>query len=466
MLPQNIFLQETGQTETELQLHKAKGQVMQKQCNREDGVNRIVVSMNEQQDGKEQDIPETGGHEPQPIDTIHIHYFPDAIVIVKEEADARTVDSTPVLPRKTSLLPAYVICCFYCLLIVSTLAFQVSALLNPPIATVTIVPKSQTVTTTGTLQLGRVLRPLTISQSQTVATTGTGHQDAKAASGTVTFYNGQQTAQTVAQGTVFTDRAGVSIVTMQPATIPPGNPRTGYGSVTVTAQAVDAGSKGNIPAGEVNTPIALAVFVKNNQFAGGQDERDFQTVAKSDIDNTASPLQVTLDQSMQDTLTGQLKSGEALVSPKCTTTQTSDHQAGQEATQVKVTVSETCSGIAYSTQELTSKVMQLLTSQAAKTLGSGYSILENPQITITQATPAKRVLLSFTSISTWIYALSTQEQHSLKKLIAGKTKAQAIELLTRLPGIERVSLQSSGFGDDTRIPKKLSTIHLTIMYGI
>ncbi len=169
---------------------------------------------------------------------------------------------------------------------------------------------------------------------------------------------------------------------------------------------------------------------------------------------------------MQDTLTRQLKNGEALVSPICTTTITADHQAGQEATTVKVTASETCSGIAYNTQQLTSKVTQLLTSQAATKLGSGYSMLENPQITVTSVTPAKQVILSFTSVSTWIYALSTQEQQSLKKLIAGKTKGQAIELLTRLPGIERVSLQLSGFGDDTRIPKTLNTIHLMIFYGI
>src|SRR5258708_31450942 len=93
--------------------------------------------------------------------------------------------------KNLSLFPAYVICLFYLVLVLSTLAFQVYELLNPPIATVTIVPKSQTISLTGTLKLGRLLPPLTLSQAQTVPTTDRGHQDARAAQGLITFYNGQ-----------------------------------------------------------------------------------------------------------------------------------------------------------------------------------------------------------------------------------------------------------------------------------
>ena len=129
-----------------------------------------------------------------------------------------------------------------------------------------------------------------------------------------------------------------------------------------------------------------------------------------------------------------------------------------------MTVSETCSGIAYNDQELTSKVTQLLTSQAVKKLGSGYSMLENPQITVTSAITSKPVTLSFRSVSTWVYALTTQEQQHSKKIIAGKYKQNALQLLYSLPGIESVSLQFSGFGDATKLPKDLSHIHLLILY--
>src|SRR5215471_3510229 len=182
---------------------------------RGDDILHIAVSMDDQHNGQQQDIPEITEQETHPEETIHIHYFPDAIVILKEGVQVQVVDSSPVLPQKTSMMPAYAICCFYILLIVSTLAFQLYCLVNPAAATITILPKSQTVSMTGTLQLGRVLLPLTISQSQTTTTTGKGHQSAKAATGTVTFYNGQFQSIFLAAGTIITGASGVQILTDQ-----------------------------------------------------------------------------------------------------------------------------------------------------------------------------------------------------------------------------------------------------------
>ena len=41
-----------------------------------------------------------------------------------------------------------------------------------------------------------------------------------------------------------------------------------------------------------------------------------------------------------------------------------DHQPGEEATQVNITVSETCTGMAYSTQAYQSRIMQIANQQA------------------------------------------------------------------------------------------------------
>jgi len=383
----------------------------------------------------------------------------------EEESELSDLDTVP-LQTKPQPQPASNVAIgvwlFGLLVPLFCIAVQLYFIVNPFIVTITLLAKSQQISLQGTLQQGRVISPLTLSQSQTVPTTGRGHQDAKQATGSITFYNGQFQTITIPAGTTLTGSDGVQVVTDQDANIPPDNPPVN-GQTTVSAHAVNKGIAGNISAGDINSTVAIAVLAKNTSaFYGGQDERNFQTVAKSDITNTAAPLKTTLDQSMQDTLTGQLKSGEALASPHCTPTTTTDHQTGQEATEVKVTVSETCSGIAYNTQELTSKVTQLLTSQATTKLGAGYSILESPQITITSATPAKQVTLSFTSVSTWVYALTTKDQQAIKKLIAGKNTDKALQLLSALPGIERVSLQSSGFGDSSRIPKDISSIHLLI----
>lgn len=289
------------------------------------------------------------------------------VLIVRErevDEDPQVVDSAPVKHKRDSM--AFLPVCMFLLVIVSTLTFQFYCIVNPPVATITIIPKSQTVTLTGTLQLGRALQPLTLSQSQTTATTGKGHQDAKEATGYITFYNGQQTEQTIAYGTVFTGNDGVSIETTQSATIPPGNPSTGYGTATVTAQALQAGSNGNIQAGDVNTPIAVAVFAKNTQFTGGQDERDFQAVAKKNIDTISTPLKIAVTKSVAGAFQGQLKQGEALYLLPCSPTVTSDHAIGEEATTVKVTVSQTCSAIAYSNQELETKISAFLSTHISK----------------------------------------------------------------------------------------------------
>lgn len=192
-----------------------------------------------------------------------------------------------------------------------------------------------------------------------------------------------------------------------------------------------------------------------------------QTVTKTDIDNTASPLKANLAQSVQGALQGQLKQGEQLQTLPCSPTVTSDRQPGQEATTVKVTASETCSGIAYNAQELTDKVTQLLASQEAKKVGAGYSLLESPQVTVTQASSQNtKVVVSFNAQSVWVYALSSAQQHHIKAIIAGKNTQTALQLVRSLPGIESASLQWSGFGDATRLPKNLNTIHLMIVYGL
>ena len=133
----------------------------------EEQVQELLVGMDERSE-QEHEPGNPGNEGTEEIQDIYV-------LIVREregEGDqAQVVDSTLVLPQKISFLPAYAFCGLYLLLIVSTLAFQLYSIVNPPIATVTIVPKSQAVTLTGTFQLGRLLQPITISQSQTVSTT-------------------------------------------------------------------------------------------------------------------------------------------------------------------------------------------------------------------------------------------------------------------------------------------------------
>jgi hypothetical protein len=156
---------------------------------------------------------------------------------------------------------AIVVCLFGLFFPISCIALQLYLAFHPFIATITIIPKSQQVTLTGTLQLGRVLSPLTISQSQAVPTTGKGHQDEKAATGFITFYNGRSSSVTIAAGTTVTAASGIEVITNQDAIIPAGNPPT-YGETTVPASTLVTGRRGNISVGDINSSIAIAVFAK------------------------------------------------------------------------------------------------------------------------------------------------------------------------------------------------------------
>ena len=347
----------------------------------------------------------------------------------------------------------------YLLLIIACMNFQLYLIFHPPTATITIIPKAEEMTLTGTLQLGRVVSPITLSQSATGPATGKGHQDAKQATGTITFYNGQLSPQTVPAGTILTGTDGVQIITDQDATIPAADPTANppvFGQVTVSAHVVNSGVRGTIPAYDISQPCCLAsVIAKNTQaFHGGQDERDYQTVTQADIDVAAASLKTTLSESMQGALEGQLKNGEALVTPLCSTAVTADHRPGEEATQVKVITSKTCSAVAYNKDALRAQVTQLLTTQARNKLGSRYSLLGTVQVTVTQASvPSKTkiVVLSFSCVGTWVYTLNLTAQEHLKHLIAGKQKWQAVSILSHVPGIQAVRI--AGVDDNERLPK-------------
>jgi hypothetical protein len=428
--------------------------------NMQENVNSILARMDgnrgEDEKAPEQSIPLEG---PEPIQDIY--------VLVVREHDEEELDQpqedevieTTLAPQK----PPFIVlatCIFALLLPIASITFQLYLAFSPFTAIVTILPKSQIVTLSGTVQLGRIVSPLTLRASQTVATTGKGHQDAKAATGFITFYNGSFSEQTVPAGTILTGTDGVQVVTDQDAFLPAGNPPS-YGQTTIAAHAIHPGSQGNIPSFAITQIYASTVLAKNTTaFYGGVDARDFKTVAKADIVNGATPLKSSLAQGLSVALRNQLRSGEVLISPTCTFQVSSDHQVGAEANQVTVTVAATCSAIAYNKDGLHKAVTQLLTSQAIRTLGAGYHLIGEFTVTVNQATRIDTTpTLVFSSHSTWVYEVTAKEQERIKTLIAGKTKHDALQLLSSLPGIHSIAIT---WRDDTRLPKDTQYIHLIL----
>ncbi len=438
-------------------------------------------------------LQETGGeeetHTPLEEEQATIHVYPVAgggilftkvpldqkepTIIESQEPDTEiplTKHTTTPGKEPPFFLSFLLMLCFFLLFDVADT--QITALLTPTI-TVTLTPKAQIITTIQAFPLvsegsgngvpGRVLPVFTLTQTQPTQATGHGHQSAKHATGTLTFYNGLFTAQFVSRGTLFTGRDGVQVTTSASVTIPAANPPQ-FAEVSVSASTTRAGSAGNIAAGDINTTIANGVLVKNSPFAGGQDARDFPLVTRDDIQRVQASLTPHLLQSEQAVLTSQLTASEALAPPTCTPTTTADHGPGSETTTVQVTVSASCTAVAYNQQAVQVQARQFLTRMAATQLGTGYTLTGAIHVTNTQATAAKNVVFSFTCAGTWVYTFSPQEQQHLKTLIASKTKPQALQLLRSQQGIASVTI--AGVPDNQSLPEDLTHIHVLLLFGM
>jgi len=408
--------------------------------------------------GPEEDEPPTVESEPAAAEPAAV---PD-----EDEQDA---PEPPHAPRRhLAVLPLVGVA--VCILLAGILSVVfLLPLVTPPEATITIVPISKQITTTSTLTVvagqtptaeqlaGRTLPAVTMSQQQTVPTTGKAHQDARAAHGLLTFYNAATYSQVIPAGTIVIGADGVQIVTEQDAIIAAASYPT-FGQTTVASHAIVTGPAGNIAGGDIYGPCCrLNVSAVNGPFTGGTLARDYQTVTAQDISAVGNSLKTSLNQSVQAALQTQVHTDETLITPlPCQESVKPDHQPGEEATQVQITVSETCTGMTYTTQAYQNRLMQIVNQHA----GDGYLPLGQVQSTITQAVSQDRhrTQLHITFAQSYAYQVSQQQQQSMKSLIAGKSKAQAVSTLLHIPGIQSVSVSSA------TIPTETQHIRVIVVY--
>src|SRR6266566_4946515 len=346
-----------------------------------------------------------------------------------------------------------------------------------PSATVTIIPTSMQIAMTRAVTVvstnanatqqqvpGRLLETIMLGQAKTVPATGTGHQQAQAAHGFITFYNALPAPQMIPAGELLTGAGGVEVVTLQQAVIPAGT-LASNGQVTVPAQAVNVGPQGNIAANDMYGKCCRDnVFVSNGPFRGGQDARSYQMVTQQNINSALSSIQASLDQSVQAALSQQVQPNETLVIPvPCSSTVTPDHKAGEEASHVRVTVSETCTGEVYDTKALHDLLTQTVTQEATKLLGNGSGLVGDLQTSITQETINTHhgtAILQVKVRSTWVYQFSQAQQAQIKLAILGKSREEATTLLLHMPGVQTVSISTRN-GD--ALPTDVQRIHLNFV---
>ncbi len=408
---------------------------------------------------------------------------------------ATAVPLSPLPQRDTPLRPATtrprqqgkrgVLVGVLCVLLAgAALGASLLALLTAS-ATVTLIPQARAISTTTRLTVvtegpdnplhhevsGRWLSALTLSQERTVQTTGTGHQPAQAAHGMLTFYNASLAMQTVSAGTVLVGADGVEVVTEQDAVLPAGSLATN-GQVSVPAHAVIAGPTGNIQAGDIYGPCCrLNVLVQNRTaFQGGQEARSFPMVSPADLNGTIVALVASLQESIQAALAVQLHPDESLLPPLCTPTVSANHAVGEEASQLRVTVDETCTGLAYSTQALHDLMTQVVTGLAIRQLGGGYSLAGRVEVTLVKSTSERGQQGSITfqvkGRGVWAYQFTEAELHHLATLIAGKSTREARTVLLRVAGVQSVIIQlSAGVGTSSTLPDNPGQIKMGELLG-
>ena len=359
----------------------------------------------------------------------------------------------------------------YYLMVVITIAICLAVLtvlllvpLLTPTAIVTIVPVRRDVSLTTTLSLqGRVLGPLTLVQSSSVPATGHQHQNAEAARGAITFFNGLLIAQTIDAGTVLTGSDSVQVITDAAALLPAGNPPI-YGQVTVPAHAVLTGPQGNIRSGDIhNACCATSVVAENLEaFTGGQTAREYTVVTWQDIAAASSTLKTSLNQAAQGGLAIQARSDEAALTLQCHITTQADHQPGAEATIVQVAVTVTCEGLAYAKGSLEDAAQWALAQQAVQRLGPGYSLLSTVQVSIIQASFTGRAhgmaTVQVKAVATYVYQITPGEVASIKHLIAGMSGQQAVASLLQLTGIQGATVNAA------TVPADPNCIQIVIVY--
>jgi hypothetical protein len=480
---------------------------MRERRGQQDEINRVLqsidqskVSQEELHSSDEETEPLLTEPEPEKTEIIHVYvvregeeeepldeHVVESTLTVSEDGPLPLFDAggTCFFPsagdrRRTSLdlLAAYA----SVFLLLICLACEVLLALTTPSPTITLVPLARDLSTTATITAvpgtpaggqiaSRLLPPLTLSQAGTAPTTGKGHQDAEAARGTITFYNGLFSSQTVEAGTLLTGSDGIAVVTDQAAVIPAARASTPptYGQVTVPAHTALAGPQGNIRVRDINEACCLTSVLAQNTvaFQGGQNERDFTVVARGDIDNVASSLTAALIKGERAALASQLTDGEALVTPACRLKVTPDHRPGAEATAVRVTVTERCRAVAYERASLRDEAARAFTQQAARLLGTHYLLVDAMQVQVVRSALRDNqegiATISVQIGGTWAYRFSQAELERIKESIAGRTLRQARLILLSLPGIRRVEID--GMGGNGRLPKDVSDFHMLLLFG-
>lgn len=173
--------------------------------------------------------------------------------------------------------------------------------------------------------------------------------------------------------------------------------------------------------------------------------RNYTTVQQSDINGAVNALIKSPASNPEQVLQSQIHANEQLINTlQCKPAVTSNHVVGDRAISVTVTATFTCTGKVYDLNEARALAAKLLVDQSLSSRDAGY-ILENVAIALSNATVAdaeqgtSRLTVNVEGL--WIFQFGIAQKQQLARLLAGKTRQVATDLLRREAGISQVDIQ-------------------------
>jgi hypothetical protein len=296
--------------------------------------------------------------------------------------------------------------------------------------------------TTGVFDESNAIIPAQVVTSQasgdkTKSATGTKLIGDKA-TGSVQIANGNGTPINLPAGTILTSTAGLKFVTNTEASISgqliPGSP----GTATLAVTAGDVGAQYNLAKGEI---FKVGIFDKSQVAATSQ--ADFSGGSSQQITAVSADDQTSLESDLKSELSGEAMSGlsnkitdnQYLVNDLAgldTTSETFDHNIGDTADTLKLSLTVNATGVAADK----TKLLQYVTDTIKGKIPAGYAL------------NSSQINFKFTFVSkqngNYVYTadisanfLPKINSASIITEIAGKTTPVATNYLSSVPGFTR-----------------------------
>jgi hypothetical protein len=316
----------------------------------------------------------------------------------------------------------------------------------------------------------RILSSTLASQTQTAQATGAETIPGTHASGTVAIDNFDTASSlTLTAGSVFSNTYGTANIHMvldASVTVPPAPSSTVWSQRLAPGHILEAGTIGNKEFNNnISGSMSWSVF-NSPPFSNGKDPQTYTVVQQSDIDSTANALEQANAPNSQQVIQPLVHANERLVStPQCNPNVNSNHQAGDKATSVTVTVSFTCTGEVFDHDTSMTLAANLLNAQASNKLGPGFALVGKITTKLTNVTSQgaqqKGIGLTIAAQGLWVYQFSDAQKQAFAKLIIGKGKKEANELLLTQAGVAKVDIQITG-GTRDSLPFDVSRVNIIV----